>query len=185
MTRDDQHPAPDEDEQRPLEARPVDRSDGAVDPDVDLGQPEQRDEWSRHRRTLPAIAVGGVTGACARHAIEIALPSGSAGFPWATFITNVTGCALIALLMVVVVERGAGHPLLRPLLGTGVLGGYTTFSTYVVQVGQLSTQRPALALVYLTGTVTSALVAVTVTMSIARAALPPPAHADRAPAARR
>ncbi|WP_261988702.1 fluoride efflux transporter FluC, partial [Streptomyces sp. wa22] len=52
-------------------------------------------------------------------------------FPWAVFAVNVTGCALIGVLMVLLAERGTvTHPLVRPFLGVGVLGGFTTFSTY-------------------------------------------------------
>ena len=110
---------------------------------------------------LPTIAVGGMLGASARHGLELAWPVHAGEFPWATFVTNVGGCALIGLLMVYVVELGAGHPLLRPFVGVGVLGGFTTFSTYAVQTTDLMDARePALALVYLFGTVAAALVAV-------------------------
>lgn len=50
-------------------------------------------------------------------------------FPWHTLAINVGGAFLLGLLMAISVERGAGSPSLRLLLGVGVLGGFTTFST--------------------------------------------------------
>ena len=121
---------------------------------------------------LPVIAVGGVLGAASRHGLELAWPVGAGQFPWATFVTNVGGCALIGLLMVYVVELGAGHPLLRPFVGVGVLGGFTTFSTYAVQTtGLADAHEPTLALVYLFGTVAAALVAVALGTFLGRALL--------------
>lgn len=156
---------------------------GAIDPDVDLGEPDQPNAWTAHHRVLPAIAVGGAVGASARRALELLLPVHAGTFPWATFLTNLSGCALIGLLMVVAVDRGAGHPLLRPFLGVGVLGGYTTFSTYAVQTSALADTSPILALGYLFGTVVAALLAVAFTVRLARAALLPQAFGSVPPTA--
>jgi len=80
--------------------------------------------------------------------------------PAATGVVNTGGCFLIGVLMVVITELTAAHPLVRPFLGVGVLGGYTTFSTATVEVQQLAQQgRAALALGYLLATVVAALVA--------------------------
>ena len=110
-------------------------------------------------RPLAAVALGGMVGASARYALELAWPPAPAGLPWATLLTNALGCLLIGVLMVYVVERGGAHPLLRPFAGVGVLGGFTTFSTYAVQVDQRADQ-PALALAYLVVTPVAALLAV-------------------------
>ncbi|MER7461631.1 CrcB family protein [Streptomyces sp. NPDC097981] len=109
----------------------------AIDPDVDLHVPGQRAE--RPGPVLAAIAAGGALGACARYGAGLLWPAGPGGFPWATFWTNVTGCALIGVLMVLISEggRSAPHPLLRPFAGVGVLGGFTTFSTYAVEFSRL------------------------------------------------
>ena len=81
---------------------------------------------------LAAVAVGGVLGAEARYGLSLAVPHVPGTWPWSTLLTNVSGCVLIGVLMVLITERWRVHPLTRPLLGVGVLGGYTTFSTYAV-----------------------------------------------------
>lgn len=123
------------------------------------------------RHVVAVVALGGVLGSAARHALEVAWPTSSGAFPVATFVTNVVGAALLGVLMVVVVERGRGHPLLRPFVGVGVLGGFTTFSTYAVQTVVLADGGHApLGLLYLLLTPVVALAAVGVGMATTRAA---------------
>jgi CrcB protein len=113
------------------------------------------------RDVLVAVAVGGALGSAARYGLEAAWPTGPGGFPWATLIINLTGCALLGALMQVIATRIAPHRLVRPFLGTGVLGGFTTFSTYAVETrGLLAAGRPALAAAYALGTLAGALAAV-------------------------
>lgn len=86
---------------------------------------------------LAAICVGGAIGTLARYEIERTWPAGS-GIPWATLTINISGAFLLGALVSVVAARVAGSrsrfaPLVRPALGTGVLGGYTTFSTFMVE----------------------------------------------------
>ena len=101
-------------------------------------------------RVVVAVAAGGVLGAEARFGMSVLLVHGHAPGPWATLLVNISGCVLIGVLMVVLTELGGGHPLARPFLGVGVLGGYTTFSTYAVEVLQLEDAgRTAAALGYL------------------------------------
>ncbi|HEX3813621.1 MAG TPA: fluoride efflux transporter CrcB [Mycobacteriales bacterium] len=92
-----------------------------------------RSRWD----VLAAVAFGGMTGATARYALSVALPTRSGRFPWGTFLTNVTGCLILGVLLVVLTERFAGHRYLRPFLGTGMIGAYTTFSTYAVEADLL------------------------------------------------
>ena len=100
-------------------------------------------------RILAVVSLGGVLGAVARAVIEQAWPHAVTSIGWATFTINVTGCFLIGVL-VASVERFTPHHLVRPFLGTGVLGGYTTFSTHMLEVQQLiAHDRAALALGYL------------------------------------
>ncbi|WP_329406815.1 fluoride efflux transporter CrcB [Streptomyces sp. NBC_00704] len=113
---------------------------------------------------LPVVAVvaaGGGLGAAARYAAALWWPARTGGFPWATFWVNVTGCAVIGVFLVLVTEALSAHRLVRPFFGTGVLGGFTTFSTYAVDArGLLGAGRPATALTYLAATLCAALFAV-------------------------
>jgi fluoride exporter len=118
-----------------------------------------------------AVSAGGALGAAVRYGLSVAWPHRPGTFPWATFVTNVTGCLLIGVLMVLMTEVWAAHRLLRPFLGTGVLGGYTTFSTYTVDGQQLLTVGAVgTALVYLVATVAAALAAVYAGITVTRLA---------------
>ena len=72
-----------------------------VDSDVDLRDPGQDREWQRHRFVLPAIALGGMLGASARHAADLLWPTATGEVPWGTWGVNVVGSLLIGVLMVV------------------------------------------------------------------------------------
>lgn len=137
-------------------------SRSAVDPDIDLHVPEQRRELREHpAAVLGTISAGGVLGALARYGLDEAFPHRPGEWPWATWSINVGGCLLIGVLMVLISEVSTGQRLLRPFLGVGVLGGFTTFSTAIVDVQQLVGVGAAGAgLTYLVGTVVAALVAV-------------------------
>ncbi|REE99421.1 fluoride efflux transporter FluC [Thermomonospora umbrina] len=147
-----------------------------VDPDVDLHVPAQRGEPARAPwSTLGVIAAGGAAGALARHALSTAFPHTPGRFGWAIFAVNVGGCLLIGVLMVAITEVWRAHPLTRPFLGVGVLGGFTTFSTHIVEAQDaLAAGAPRTALAYLAGTLLAALVAVytgaTATRALARSA---------------
>ena len=119
---------------------------------------------------IVGVALGGALGASSRYALDHLIEQCSFSiFPWATFTINVTGCLLIGVLMVAIAEIWPRHRLLRPFLGTGVLGGYTTFSTYVVDAQRLLDQRAAAtALIYLVATLVSAVLAVYVGTELAR-----------------
>ena len=108
-----------------------------------------------------AISVGGALGAVARYALGTVWSHPPVGFPWVTFAINVSGCFMIGALMVVLTEvAGRPHRLARPFLGVGVLGGFTTFSTYAVEAQRLIASGDlVLALAYLFGTMVAALVA--------------------------
>jgi len=78
-------------------------------------------------------ALGGALGALARWAAT-ALPSSPGGWPWATLLVNLTGCLLLGLLIAVVAVRLPEARWPRPFLAVGVLGGFTTFSAFAVEV---------------------------------------------------
>jgi CrcB protein len=79
-------------------------------------------------------ALGGALGALARWAAATALPSFPGGWPWATLLVNLTGCLLLGLLIAVVAVRLPEARWPRPFLAVGVLGGFTTFSAFAVEV---------------------------------------------------
>jgi fluoride exporter len=109
-------------------------------------------------RAVGAVAAGGALGALARHLLASAWPHPAGGFPWSTLVVNLTGCLLIGALLA---TAYAHRPLVRAFLATGVLGGYTTFSTYAVETRDLvAAGRPGLAAVYALSTLAGALAAV-------------------------
>ena len=100
---------------------------------------------------VAAVSAGGVLGALARYGLGVLIPS--RGFPWTTLGINVAGCAAMGVLMVLITEWWPSQRLLRPFLGTGVLGGFTTFSTYTLEgIRLLEHHQPVLGLAYLVAT---------------------------------
>jgi fluoride exporter len=82
-------------------------------------------------------AVGGALGALARAGVAAVLPRDPGGWPWATLAVNLLGCLLIgALLAVLAARRPDGGPI-QVLLGAGVLGGFTTWSAFALEVTDL------------------------------------------------
>ncbi|MFF3766203.1 fluoride efflux transporter FluC [Streptomyces sp. NPDC001922] len=145
-----------------------------MDPDVDLHIPADRAEAVGHHlwTVVAAVAAGGVIGACARYGASLVWPVAAGTFPWTTFGVNVVGCALIGVLMVLVVETREAHPLVRPFLGTGVLGGFTTFSAYAVDLVELLDRgRAVTAAGYAAGTLGAALGGVGAAAALTRAAV--------------
>lgn len=139
----------------------LDRSgDGAVAAAA-VGSPFETARRSRQATPWAVVGVvsaGGVVGALARYGLDHAFPHRPDEFAWATFGINVTGCLLIGMLMVLIADVWPTRRLLRPFLGTGLLGGYTTFSTYVVDIQHMVAADAArTALAYLVGTLIAAI----------------------------
>jgi len=125
---------------------------------------------------IAAIAIGGAIGSLARYGLSAAFPAGP-GFPWAIFAVNVSGSFVLGLLMVYVLDVWPPRRFLRPFLAVGLIGGYTTFSTYAGGVMTLLTGgRLALADSYALSSVLAALVAVWCGMKAARAVAALPAR---------
>ncbi|MCH0541915.1 CrcB family protein [Streptomyces sp. MUM 203J] len=121
--------------------------------------PSLRAEWP----VLAAVAVGGGLGAVGRYGLAVVWPAEPGAFPWVTLVTNALGCAVMGVFMVLLDEVWRPHRLVRPFFGTGVLGGFTTFSTYAVDAhGLLERGKPGTAAGYLVGTLAAALGAVAV-----------------------
>ncbi|MFG3495898.1 fluoride efflux transporter CrcB [Streptomyces sp. NPDC047928] len=125
-------------------------------------------EWP----VIGAVALGGAVGASARYGASLLWPAAPGAFPWATLWTNAVGCAVIGVFLVALDEAWRPHRLVRPFFGTGVLGGFTTFSTYAVDVHRLVERgEPVTALSYLLGTLAVALAAVALAAGATRRAL--------------
>jgi CrcB protein len=129
--------------------------------------------------TYLVVALGGALGALGRWGVAEALPSSGGGLPWATLLVNLTGCLLIGVLLAVLLEIRPRSPWLRPFLATGVLGGYTTYSTFAVDVVRLvEADAPALAAGYVAASVLGGLVAVVAGLLLGRAAVRAAATVD-------
>jgi CrcB protein len=140
-----------------------------VPEDVDLHQGGPRRHPRVEATVLVAVSAGGAAGSAARYLIGQHWPTPAGRFPLSTLTINVLGCGLIGILMVLITERWTGRRLLRPFLGTGVLGGFTTFSTYTVDIQRLvAGGRSGTAFFYLALTVIGALLAVWVTATATR-----------------
>jgi CrcB protein len=98
------------------------------------------------RRRL-AVLAGGAVGTALRAAVAVAVPVGTSGFPWPTLAVNVTGAAALGIVVVRLGRRASGTVVVAAV-GIGVLGSYTTFATFAVEVIQLWPHLPATAVSY-------------------------------------
>ena len=121
---------------------------------------------------IALVVLGGIGGTATRDLIERGVGD-TDGFPWATFAINVSGALVLAVLVEALALRGSdvGHRRRwRLLLGTGFLGGYTTYSTFGVEADTLLRDgRPGLALTYAFATVVAGLVVSLIGIRAARA----------------
>jgi CrcB protein len=132
----------------------------------------RRPDWRGQAPVVAVVAIGGAVGATARYTLSLGWPAQPSQFPWATFWTNVIGCAVIGVFMVVITDVWAAHRLVRPFFGTGVLGGFTTFSTYAVDIQKLvDSGHPRTGLAYLAATLLAALTAVWLAVAATRRVL--------------
>ncbi|HEV7936894.1 MAG TPA: fluoride efflux transporter CrcB [Solirubrobacteraceae bacterium] len=116
---------------------PEDTSENISDPSID-------------RFALLAIACGGAVGALIRIAVDQALPTTAGNWPWATFLVNMAGALMLGYFVTRLQERLPVSTLRRPLLGTGLCGALTTFSTVQIELLQMADQhRYGLAVGYL------------------------------------
>lgn len=120
-------------------------------------------------RVLLVVAAGGVVGSLGRWGLAVALPPEPGAVPWATLAVNGLGAFLIGLLMVLVTDVRPDQQYIRPFWGVGVLGGFTTFSAYAVELrALLSAGDTGLAAAYLLGTLFLGLAAVTAGLLLGR-----------------
>jgi CrcB protein len=134
-----------------------------IDPDVD--EPESPSlpapRWPRLAPgILLAVFAGGVLGGGARYGIGRAAPPAADGFPWDIFVINLSGAFALALLLVLVLEVFPPTRYVRPALGTGFIGAFTTFSSLTVASDHLLAHgHPLLAIVYTSGSLFGGLAA--------------------------
>jgi CrcB protein len=119
---------------------------------------------------IAGVALGGALGASARYALDRLIEHRSdAVFPWATFTINLTGCFAIGLISATLIDRHHLPAWLRIGLVMGVVGGYTTFSTYAQESLDLVDARDVLeAVLYIGGSVVLGVLAVYVGRSLGR-----------------
>ncbi len=116
------------------------------------------------------IAAGGAIGGGARHLLTVLWPHDGVGVPWATLVANTLGSLLLGLLMVFLLDVWSPRRFVRPFFGVGLLGGFTTFSTFASEVDALLRNGAApVAMAYLFATVAAGLLAAFAGIALARA----------------
>ncbi|WP_258726368.1 fluoride efflux transporter FluC [Cellulomonas sp. NS3] len=95
------------------------------------------------RLSFALVGAGGALGGLARYALTTAFPEAPGALPWTTWAINVSGSFLLGLLVAGIVGRRRAPAWVRPAFGTGVLGGYTTFSAYAHALDVLATDGHA------------------------------------------
>lgn len=124
-----------------------------------------RERWD----ILLVIALGGSLGSLARWGVGEVLPHKPSEVPVSTLTVNVLGSFLLGLLMVFVLEVWPPTRYVRPFLGVGVMGGFTTFSTFMLDNRAMAAAgAPVLALAYTVATVVLVLLAVAAGVVTAR-----------------
>ena len=124
---------------------------------------------ARDPRELAAIFVGGAIGTLLRALLAEGLPHEPGAWPWATFAVNVAGAFLLGYFATRLQERLPLSSYRRPLLGTGLCGGLTTFSTMQVELlTMIDAERLGLAAGYATASVAAGFAAVYLATSLVR-----------------
>ena len=128
-------------------------------------------------RWVPLIMLGGALGTAARAALETLFPPAPAALPWTTLTINLIGALVLGVLLEALSAAGPDRGVrraMRLILGTGILGGFTTYSTFMVETAdRLRSGHALLAIAYLVGSVIAGLLAAGLGISTA-------SHARRA-----
>ena len=127
--------------------------------------------FSFDARELAAVFVGGALGTLARAALETLAAPDPGRWPWPTFIVNIVGAILLGYFTTRLLERLPVSSYRRPLLGTGVCGGLTTFSTMHVEiVRMLEHHHYALAVGYTATSIVAGILALYLATALVRRA---------------
>lgn len=120
-------------------------------------------------RRVVAIGGGGALGTLARYGTERVLATASHGFPWGTFTVNVAGALVLGAVLTLVLERWPPTRYVRPFAAVGFCGGFTTFSTFVVEADRRAwAGHVGLAAGYVVASLAAGLVAVAAGVTLAR-----------------
>lgn len=131
--------------------------------------PARRRIVGRDPRELGAIFLGGAIGSGLRTLLVTVLPTAPGHWPWVTFGANIVGAVLLGYFTTRLQERLPFTPYRRPLLGTGVCGGLTTFSTMQVEtLIMIDTHHYGLATGYAITSIVAGLLAVHLTTQLVR-----------------
>lgn len=116
------------------------------------------------------VGIGGFLGANARFGLgRVVADRLGGGFPWSTFVVNLSGSFLIGILLTVLIDRAITNPLGRPFLVAGFLGGYTTFSAYTFEAVSMAMDgKWVSASLYVLGSNVLGLIACGVGIALAR-----------------
>lgn len=118
------------------------------------------------------VMTGGAIGAATRFGLARALPVSAQGWPWSTFAANVIGGLLMGVLAAYVLRSGEAGENLRLFAGVGILGGFTTFSAFSLEMAQMVERgEVALAAGYAFASVLLALFALLAGLAVGRAVL--------------
>ena len=120
-------------------------------------------------RELAAVFVGGAVGTCARAALGTLGVADPGRWPWPTFTVNIVGAFLLGYLVTRLLERLPLSRYRRPILGTGLCGGLTTFSTMQVETLKIiEAHHYGLAAGYTAASIAAGLLAVYVATVLVR-----------------
>ena len=121
-------------------------------------------------KMLFLASAGGAIGAGARHLVNVGMGRLlGTSFPWGTLTVNIVGSFLMGLVIEYIMLRAAGSAEMRAFLATGILGGFTTFSAFSLDISLLiGRKEQGLAVLYVAGSVGVSILMLYVGFALAR-----------------
>lgn len=140
-----------------------------------------RDSWAgkprpafAQPRLLLYVLLGGAIGTAGREGLALAMPA-NGGVPWSVLIVNLVGAFILGFVLTALASRTPETPTRRDIrlfVGTGMMGGLTTYSSLATDTATLAESRPGLAAAYAVASVILGLAVAAVGIAVARAAFP-------------